>query len=100
MRLVAMKRPVAWSVGDEVDGAYGPYRDIGGRLRNLRGLWHPAAIGTVHREVVPMQMHWVSCHGEIAHPDAHAVVKRHRHDVNTWKDSRVERPDIEVGHLG
>ena len=90
VRLVAVKRPVARSVGDEVDGAYGTHRHVGGRLRELRGLRHPAAIGTAHRKVVPVQMHRVGGHGEIAHPDAHAVAEPHRHDINARKDPRVE----------
>src|SRR6478736_326993 len=99
VRLVAVKRPVARSVGDEVDGAYGTHRNVGGRLGELRSVRYPAAIGAAHREVVPMHMHRVGGHGEIAHPDAHAIVEPHWHDINGRKDPRVARPDIEVSHL-
>src|SRR5262245_10723376 len=54
VRFVAVKCPVARSVGDEVDRAHGTYRYVGGSLGNLSGLGNPAAIGTAHREVVPV----------------------------------------------
>ena len=53
-------------------------RNVGGRLLELRRLGHPAAVGHGHAEIVAVQMDRMVGHGEIAHPDAHAVVEPDR----------------------
>ncbi len=100
MRLVAMEGPVSRRVGDEFDGADRAYRHVDRRLRPLRALRHPAAVGAADREMMAVQMDRVVGHGEIGDPDAHPVAEPHRQDVDRRKDAGIEGPDIKVGHLG
>src|SRR5215471_17422087 len=99
MRLVTVKCPVSWRIGDKIDCAYRADRHVYRRLRVLRTLWHPSSVGAAHREMMTVQMDRVIGHGEIGHPDAHAITEPHRHYVDPGKDARVEGPNVELRHF-
>src|SRR6476660_6311927 len=45
-------------------------------------------------------MDWVIGHGEIAHPDAHAIADSRRQHFDAGEYARIPRPHVEVRHLG
>ena len=55
MTLVAVERPVAGSISDDIEDADGTDRNISCRLRTLRALGHPTAIGARHRELMTIR---------------------------------------------
>ena len=78
VRLVAVDRPVAGLVGDELEGAHLPDRHVDRDLRPARALRHPAAVGAGHLEVVAVHVDRMVGHGEVADAHAHPVALAHR----------------------
>ena len=73
---VAMHRPVAGLVGDELDGPRLPNGDQHGRLELLRRLGDLSAVGLRHAKLIAVQVDRVMVHrGDIRDPDAHALVR-------------------------
>ena len=100
VRLVAVKRPVAGHIGEDIEHAHRSHRHVDSRFRPLRAFRYPAAIRAADRDVVAVQMDGMVGHREIAHSYAHAVSEPHRQRVNAGKYPRVKCPQVEVRHLG
>src|SRR5262249_25459871 len=73
MRLVTVKGPISRRIGDEIDRAYRADWHINRCLGKLRAFGHPTSVGAAHRDMMAMQMDWMVGHGEIGHPNPHAV---------------------------
>ncbi len=99
VRLVAVERPVAGVVGENVEGADGADRHVGRRLRILRGLGHPPSVGAAHGEAVPVQMDGMIRHAQVADTHADLVAEAHRQRIDSGKHAAVPGPHVEVGHL-
>ena len=74
MALVAMESPIAFLIGQEFDLSHLADRDIGRHLRPAGTDWRRAAIGATDDKLVPVQMHRVISHGQVAHADANFVI--------------------------
>src|SRR5215469_5497421 len=95
MRLVAVKRPVTWGIGHEIDRAYCAHGHIDRRLRPLGALRHPTPVGATYGEMVTVEMDRMRRHGEITHSDADPVAEPHGHHVDPREHTGIEAPDIE-----
>jgi hypothetical protein len=97
---VAVHRPVAGLVGDELDVAGAADRDEDGGLGPLRRDRERAAVGRHDLEVVAVQVDRVVIHGaQVAEADPHAVALAADQRRGAGVRLRVHREDVEVGHL-
>ena len=89
VRLVAMKRPIAFFIGHKFDLPHLPDRHIGGDLRPARRFRRRAAIGTAHRELMTVQVNRMIGHGQIADADTNFVILSDDQRVDAGKDAAV-----------
>src|SRR6266545_7847219 len=98
VRLVAVQRPIARRVRDELEGAHATDRHVGGHFRPLRRFGDPAPVGSRDLELVAVQMDRMARHAEVSDPDPDAVALPDDQRIDAGEDAAVERPDVEIEH--
>ena len=98
VRLVAVHRPVARRVCDELDRAHLADGDIHRDLGPARLFGHPAAVGAGDLELEAVDVDRVIGHGQVAHAHAHALVEPGDEVIDAGKHAAVPGPQVEVEH--
>ena len=99
VRLVAMERPVAGVVGDELERAHlrrPPCRRSSRASARAFGTQPPSVHG--HLEVVAVNVDRVVGHRQVADADAHAIALAHGEVIDAREHAAVPRPEVEVEH--
>ena len=89
VRLVTMISPVARVVGDKIDVTRRADRHLDGRLAPAPFRRDASGIGAADLEMMPVQMHRVLDHAEVADPDADALAGLHDHRMCPGIDAAV-----------
>ena len=98
MAFVAMKCPVAFLVGEKVELAHLAHCDIGGDLWPARALRNRPAVCSGDHELMAVNVNGMVGHGEVAETHPHLVVLADDERINTWEDTAIPSPKIEVDH--
>ena len=98
VRLVAVERPVARRIRDELERAHLAHRHVHCHFGPSSLFRNPAAIGAGDREVDAVQMNRVIGHGEVAHANAHPVSQAHHQRIDARKRAAVPGPQVEIEH--
>ena len=97
--LVAVERPVAFFVREELNLAHLAHGHVGCHFIETGALGRGTAVRARYQKLVSVQMHRVVGHGEITDANPHLVIEPDVQGIDARKDAAVPGPQIEVQHF-